>query len=123
MLEAANKKVYGYGASTKGNIVMNYCNLTSKNIIAISDKNPEKYNLTTPGTRIPIIPHAKLREIKPEYVFVNIWHLRNEVLKDEVDLLESGTKFIFPLPRIHVIDKNNYKRYLIRDFKDIAYTL
>lgn len=123
ILKLSNKKIYGYGASTKGNIVMNYCGLTSADIIAISDKNPEKYSLTTPGTRIQIIPHAKLREIKPEYVFVNIWHLRREVLADEVELLESGTKFVFPLPRIHIVDRNNYKRYMNRDFKDIAYTL
>jgi hypothetical protein len=102
---------------------MNYCGLTSKEIVAISDKNPEKYTLTTPGNRIPIIPHSELRKIRPEYVFVNIWHLRTEVLKDETELLESGTKFIFLLPRIHVVDKNNYQRYLSRDFRDLAYTI
>ena len=122
-MRAAGKKVYGYGASTKGNIVLNYCDVGPKDIVAIGDRNPEKDGLVTPGTRIPIISHAKLRAANPEYLFVMIWHFRKEVIRDEIELIEKGAKFVFDLPRLHVVDKSNYKRYLERPFEDLAYSL
>jgi NDP-4-keto-2,6-dideoxyhexose 3-C-methyltransferase len=122
-MNAAGKKVYGYGASTKGNIVMNYCGLQAKDLVAIGDRNPEKDGLTTPGTRIPIISHESLRQLNPEYLFVLIWHFRREVIKDEIALLKRGCKFVFDLPRLHVVDASNYERYLDRSFEDLAYSL
>ncbi len=123
MAKAAGKRVFGYGASTKGNIVLNYCGLTKDDIIAIGDRNPEKDGLTTPGTRIPIISHEKLRKEKADYLFVFIWHLRKEVIQDEVAYLEAGGKLVFDLPRLHVVDKNNYRRYLEKNFEDLAFSL
>ncbi len=122
-MRAAGKKVYGYGASTKGNIVLNYCDIKSDDIVAIGDRNPEKDGLVTPGTRIPIISHQKLRDLKPEYLFVLIWHFRKEVIRDEVDLIKRGCKLVFDLPRLHVVDASNYERYLERSFEDLAYSL
>jgi NDP-4-keto-2,6-dideoxyhexose 3-C-methyltransferase len=122
-MRAAGKKVYGYGASTKGNIVLNYCDIKSDDIVAIGDRNPEKDGLVTPGTRIPIISHQKLRDLNPEYLFVLIWHFRKEVIRDEVDLIKRGCKLVFDLPRLHVVDASNYERYLERSFEDLAYSL
>jgi NDP-4-keto-2,6-dideoxyhexose 3-C-methyltransferase len=120
---AAGKRVYGYGASTKGNIVLNYCGITAKDLIAIGDRNPEKDGLTTPGTHIPIVAHSKLPKDKADYLFVFIWHFRKEVIRDEVEYLKGGGKLVFDLPRLHVVDKNNYERYLASDFDDQAYLL
>ena len=123
MMKAAGKKVYGYGASTKGNIVLNYCGLGAGDIVAIGDLNPEKDGLVTPGSRIPIISHEKLRKLNPEYLFVLIWHFRDEVIRDEIAFLKRGGKLVFDLPRLHFVDASNYERYLGRSFEDLAYSL
>lgn len=123
LARAAGKRVYGYGASTKGNIVMNYCGVTHNDLAAIGDRNPEKDGLTTPGTRIPIISHAKLRRLSPDYLFVLIWHFRREVIRDELDYLKRGGKMVFNLPRLHIVDEANYQRYLDTPFEDLAYSL
>lgn len=123
LAKAAGKKVYGYGASTKGNVVMNYCGLQTADLIAIGDRNPEKDGLVTPGTRIPIISHEKLRKREVDYLFVHIWHFRKEVIRDEIKFLERGGKMVFSLPRLHVVDKDNYKRYLDNNFEAEAYSL
>ena len=117
------KKVYGYGASTKGNIILNFCGLGPNQIQAIGDRNPEKDGLVTPGTRIPIISHEKLRALMPEYLFVFIWHFRNEVIRDEMDFLRRGGKLIFALPRLHVVDINNFQRFLDNTFEDQAFSI
>jgi NDP-4-keto-2,6-dideoxyhexose 3-C-methyltransferase len=122
-MRAAGRKVYGYGASTKGNIVLNYCGITATDMVAIGDRNPEKDGLTTPGSRIPIISHDKLRKANPEYLFVLIWHFRKEIILDELDMIKRGAKLVFDLPRLHVVDASNYERYLERNFEDFAYSL
>lgn len=123
ILGAAGKKVFGYGASTKGNIILNYCGLGPNKIVAIGDRNPEKDGLVTPGTRIPIISHDKLRALKPEYLFVFIWHFRDEVIRDEMEFLQRGGKLIFALPRLHLVDIDNYQRFLGNNFEDQAFSL
>lgn len=123
LASAAGKRIYGYGASTKGNIVLNYCGVTANDLIAIGDRNPEKDGLTTPGTRIPIVAHAKLPKDKADYLFVLIWHFRKEVIRDEIDYILKGGKLVFDLPRLHVVDKDNYERYLASDFDDLAFSL
>ena len=123
LMRAAGKKVYGYGASTKGNIILNYCGLGLNDLVAIGDRNPEKDGLVTPGTRIPIISHEKLRALKPDYLVVFIWHFRTEVIRDELDFLWRGGTLIFDLPRLHWVDAANYERYIDHSFDDLAYSL
>lgn len=123
LAKAAGKKVFGYGASTKGNIVLNYCGIGPEQMPAIGDRNPEKDGLVTPGTRIPIISHEKLRHAAPDYLFVLIWHFRREVIRDEMEFLKRGGRMVFALPRLHVVDKDNYQRYLDSDFDDLAFSL
>jgi NDP-4-keto-2,6-dideoxyhexose 3-C-methyltransferase len=123
LARAAGKRVCGYGASTKGNIVMNYCGVTRGDISAIGDRNPEKDGLTTPGTRIPIVSHARLRDLKPDYLLVLIWHLRSEVIRDELSYLQQGGKMMFDLPRLHVVDETTSQRDLDTPFEDLAYSM
>ena len=97
------KIVHGYGASTKGNVLLQYFNIDSKLIDFIADRNPNKYNLYTPGTKIKIISEKLSRKMNPKYYLVLPWHFKNEILKREIKIRKKGTKFIFPLPKLKII--------------------
>ncbi len=102
-LVADGKKVYGYGASTKGNVVLQFCGLTSKEIPAIAEVNEEKFGRVTPGTHIPIISEKEARAAKPDYFLVLPWHFKDGILRREKDFLADGGKFIFPFPEIEIV--------------------
>jgi hypothetical protein len=96
------KKFY-VTASTKGNVLLQFCNITEKHIPAIADVNPDKYGCFTPGTNIPIISEAEARAMKPDYFFVLPWHFKHSILEREKEYIANGGKFIFPLPEIEII--------------------
>ena len=100
-----NKKltIHGYGASTKGNVLLQFYNIGNKDINYIADRNPLKYNYFTPGTKIKIISEKYSRKLKPDYYLVLPWHFKKEILSREKRTKGRGTKFIFPLPRVKVI--------------------
>ena len=102
-LAKKNKKIHGYAASTKGNVLLQYYNLDNKKIKFISDRNPKKNNLFTPGSNIKIISENASRKINPDYYLVLAWHFKNEILQREIKMRKKGTKFIFPLPNIKVV--------------------
>ena len=116
-----NKNVIGYGASTKGNIVLNHCNITSKDIKYICDANPFKLKKFTPGSNIQIISKEKMRKLNPKYLLVLIWSFRSEVINQEIEFIKKGGKLIFHLPQLHIIDKNNYKTFLNSSFKPFSF--
>ena len=84
-----NKNVIGYGASTKGNIVLNHCNITSKDIKYICDANPFKLKKFTPGSNIQIISKEKMRKLNPKYLLVLIWSFRSEVINQEIEFIKK----------------------------------
>ena len=102
-LNADGKKVLGYGASTKGNVVLQFCGLTNKDIPAIAEVNTEKFGCFTPGTHIPIIPEQEARAMKPDYFLVLPWHFKDGILRREKEYLTSGGKMIFPFPEIEIV--------------------
>lgn len=102
-LAADGKKVYGYGASTKGNVVLQFCGLTDKDIVAIAEVNPDKFGCVTPGTHIPIISEQEARAAKPDYFLVLPWHFKDGILRREKEFLASGGKMIFPFPEIEIV--------------------
>jgi hypothetical protein len=102
-LNADGKKILGYGASTKGNVVLQFCGLTNKDIPAIAEVNAEKFGHVTPGTHIPIISEQEARAIKPDYFFVLPWHFKDGILRREKEYLASGGKMIFPFPEIEIV--------------------
>ena len=102
-LAKKNKEIHGYAASTKGNVLLQYYNLDNKKIKFISDRNPKKNNLFTPGSNIKIISENASRKINPDYYLVLAWHFKNEILQREIKMRKKGTKFIFPLPNIKVV--------------------
>ena len=103
--EINNKKltIHGYGASTKGNVLLQFYNIGNKEIDYIADRNPLKYNLFTPGTKIKIISENYSRRLNPDYYLVLPWHFKKEILVREKKIRKKGTKFIFPLPKMQVI--------------------
>jgi hypothetical protein len=102
-LVADGKKVFGYGASTKGNVLLQYCGFTEKEIPFIAEVNTEKFGSYTPGTNIPIISEKEAKEMKPDYFLVLPWHFKNNILNKEEEYISNGGKFIFPLPEIEII--------------------
>lgn len=123
LLLDSGKTIYGYGASTKGNVLGNYYGLNNSMLPYISDINPFKHNRRTPGTNIPIISHVQMRLDAPDFLFSFIWHLRKEVLLDEKEYILSGGKIIFPLPRLHVVDSDNYFDILEANLQDEAFDI
>ncbi len=115
------KNIYGYGASTKGNIVLNYCNIKNHNLNYICDANILKKGLFTPGSNIKIISKEKMRDDQPDYLVIFIWSFRKEVIKEEINFIKKGGKLIFLLPRFHIIGKKNYKKYLKKNFIEQSY--
>jgi len=114
--------VIGYGASTKGNVILNYCGITNKNISYICDANPSKIGKFTPGSHIDIISKERMRKINPKYLLVLIWSFRTEVIKQEKEFINKGGKLVFPLPIFHIVDKDNYSKYLKEDFNIYSFT-
>jgi hypothetical protein len=102
-LNADGKTILGYGASTKGNVVMQFCGFTEKDIPAIAEVNPDKFGCFTPGTHIPIISDEDARAMKPDYFLVLPWHFKSGILQREKDYLTNGGKMIFPFPEIEIV--------------------
>jgi hypothetical protein len=102
-LVADGKKVYGYGASTKGNVILQFCNFNNSQITAIAEVNEEKFGRVTPGTHIPIISETEARAQNPDYFLVLPWHFKEGILRRESAYLANGGKFIFPFPEIEIV--------------------
>jgi NDP-4-keto-2,6-dideoxyhexose 3-C-methyltransferase len=101
----AGKLVLGYGASTKGNVILQYCGLTSVDLPAIAEKYSLKFGRVTPGSRIPIISEAEARNLAPDYFLVLPWYYRHEILEREARFVERGASLVFPLPELSVAGK------------------
>ncbi|MBT4260574.1 MAG: methyltransferase, partial [Nitrospina sp.] len=97
-----NKKemILGYGASTKGNVILHFCGITSKDIPYIAEVNTDKFGCYTPGTLIPIISEQEARKMNPDYFFVLPWHFKEFILKKEKTRPNNKTALLFPLPVI-----------------------
>jgi hypothetical protein len=106
-LKREGNKIHIYGASTKGNTILQWCNIDNRIIDYAADRNPDKHGAQTLGTDIPIISEEESRAMKPDYYLVLPWHFADEFLSREKETIMNGTKMIFPLPQIKIIDKHN----------------
>jgi NDP-4-keto-2,6-dideoxyhexose 3-C-methyltransferase len=97
------RKVYVYGASTKGNTVLQYFGLDHRVITAAAERNPQKWGKVTVGTRIPIVSEEDARRARPDYFLVLPWHFLREFQERERDYLHAGGRFILPAPHFAVI--------------------
>jgi NDP-4-keto-2,6-dideoxyhexose 3-C-methyltransferase len=100
---AKGKVVYIYGASTKGNVLLQYFDLDTKLLKAATDKNPDKWGKKTVGTLIPIVSIDQYRRDKPDYLLVLPWHFDKEIPEQEREFLKAGGKMIFPLPEFKIV--------------------
>lgn len=98
-----NKKVIGYGASTKWNVTLQYCWITADLLPYIAEVNEYKFGRTTPGTHIPIISENDAHAMKPDYFFVLPWHFKKWILEREKDFLADWWHFVFPLPKLEIV--------------------
>jgi NDP-4-keto-2,6-dideoxyhexose 3-C-methyltransferase len=101
------KVVFGYGASTKGNVILQYCNLTARDLPHIVEKYSAKYGRLTPGTRISIIPEAEAYVRRPDYMLVLPWYFREEIIAREQAYLQQGGALVFVLPDLEVVTSKN----------------
>ena len=101
--KADGKKIWGYGASTKGNTLLQYFGLDSTLIDGIAERSIYKFGLKTVGTNIPICSEDEMRKANPDYLLVLPWHFINEFKEREIDFLKNGGKFIVPCPRFEII--------------------
>lgn len=100
---AKGRRIYLYGASTKGNTLLQYCGIDHRQIVAAADRNPEKWGRRTPRTAIPIVSEAEARADKPDYFLVLPWHFRDEFMAREAEFMAQGGRLIFPLPRLEIV--------------------
>jgi hypothetical protein len=97
---AEGKTVAALGASTKGNVILQYCGVTPRDIFSIGEVNNDKLGCYTPGTWIPIVPEDKLLAMKPDYCLVLPWHFRRFFQSRQK---YKGLNLVFPLPRLEVV--------------------
>jgi len=102
-LVADGKKIIGYGASTKGNVVLQFCGFTENDIPYVAEVNKEKFGRVTPGSKIPIISEEEAAAMKPDYYLVLPWHFRPGIVHREKEYLSGGGRMIFPFPEIEIV--------------------
>ena len=102
-LNADGKKVFGYGASTKGNVVLQFCEFSAREIPCVAEINPDKYGACTPGTHIPIVSDKEAAVMNPDYYLVLPWHFKDGIVRREQEYLAKGGKLIFPFPEIEIV--------------------
>jgi hypothetical protein len=102
-LKDDGKRILGYGASTKGNVVLQFCGIGPELVEAIAEVNEDKFGSFTPGTHIPIISEPEARAMQPDYFLVLPWHFKEGIIAREQQFLADGGKFIFPFPEIEII--------------------
>lgn len=101
--KSEGKSIAGYGAPGKGNTLLNYCGIRTDFIDYTVDRNPYKHCRYTPGTHIPIFPPDKIRETRPDYLFILPWNLKKEIVAQESYIREWGGKFIVPIPEVEIL--------------------
>ena len=102
-LKSEGKTVYGYGASTKGNTLLQYFEIDSSLVQKLVERSSYKFELIAAGSNIPIISEEEMRANPPDYMLVLPWHFINEFIERETDFLQNGGKFIVPCPEFNIV--------------------
>ena len=96
------KRIVGYGAPGKGNTLLNYCGIRTDFLDFAVDRSPYKQGKYTPGTHIPILHPDTIAEVKPDYLFILPWNLRDEIMEQNAFIRDWGGKFVVPIPQLTV---------------------
>jgi SAM-dependent methyltransferase len=102
-LKNRGKSIVGYGAPGKGNTLLNYCGIRTDLLAYTVDRNPYKQGKYTPGTHIPILAPERIRETRPDYVFILPWNLKDEISSQMGFIREWGGRFVVPIPEPHIL--------------------
>lgn len=97
------EKVLGYGASTKGNVLLQYCGITREQMACVAEVNPDKFGCFTPQARIPILSEQDAKLMNPDAFLVLPWHFRSFIVSRETRFVSDGHQLIFPLPAIDIV--------------------
>jgi C-methyltransferase C-terminal domain len=100
------KTIHIYGASRKGNAILQYAGIDSTLVPYAADRNPDKHGSATIGTRIPIISEETSRELHPDYYLALPWHFMDEFLDRESEFLDRGGQFIVPMPEVRILSRD-----------------
>jgi SAM-dependent methyltransferase len=104
-LKGEGKRIHIYGASTKGNTLLQWCGIDKLIVECASDRSPDKKGAKTLGTDIPIVSEEDSRQMNPDYYLVLPWHFKTEFLEREKEMLNRGVGMIFPLPTVELVKK------------------
>ena len=99
----SGKTVAGYGAPAKGNTLLNYCGIRTDLLAFTVDISPHKTGRFLPGTHIPIYSPDRLREVKPDYVLILPWNLKDEIIRQMADVRSWGGRFVVPIPQVEIL--------------------
>lgn len=102
-LKKRGKRIHVYGASTKGNTILQWCGIDKRIVDVAAERNPDKYGARTLGTDIPIVSEDESRAMNPDFYLVLPWHFKEEFLQREANARSKGIKFIFPLPDVEIV--------------------
>jgi cyclopropane fatty-acyl-phospholipid synthase-like methyltransferase len=102
-LRREKKTIVGYGASTKGNVLLQFCGITADMLPCIAEINEDKLGCCTPGTWIPIVSEEEARKMNPDYFLVLPWHFRDVITDRETEFRQHGGKLVFPLPKLEIV--------------------
>jgi hypothetical protein len=102
-LKRAGKRIHIYGASTKGNTILQWCGIDNRIVDCAADRNPDKHGAKTLGTEIPIVSEEESRALNPDFYLVLPWHFADEFVERERAVLERGAAMIFPLPEVKIV--------------------
>jgi len=97
------KTIVGYGAPAKGNTLLNYCGIKTDFLDYTVDRNPHKQGRYLPGSHIPIEAPDKIRETKPDYLFILPWNIKDEIMEQMAFIRGWGGKFVIPIPKVMVL--------------------
>jgi hypothetical protein len=100
--------ILGYGASTKGNVILQYCGLSTEQIPCIAEVNTDKFGCFTPGTLIPIVSEHEAHAMRPDYFLAMPWHFRATLLEREAQFLARGGGMMFPLPELEIVKRKTH---------------
>jgi len=96
------KSIAGYGAPGKGNTLLNYCGLRTDFLDYTVDRSPYKQGKFLPGTRIPIFHPDRIKETKPDYLFILPWNFKDEIMKQMSYIRDWGGLFVVPIPEVKI---------------------
>jgi hypothetical protein len=106
-IRARGQRVHVYGASTKGNVLLQWYGIDRLIVDCAADRNPQKVGSKTLGSEIPVVSEEQSRAAKPDYYLVLPWHFKQEFLKRETQMIQSGTRMIFPIPEVSIVTRDN----------------